>query len=621
MLSLRQKLLVGFSGLLLIITLIGAKNIIQITDLGGAIDSILKENYRSVIACQDMKEALERMDDGALSILLGSRKVGIVTINEKTLDFERALDIELNNITMKGEGDVAHDLQGLYSRYKSAILSMEDSSLTPDRLRKIYFTDLKPLFAEINTTADKILTMNQKNMYAERQRAGRKAATARHEMYAILLIGAAVAVIYVFLIGKWILRPIKRLKASVDEIRQGNLDLVVASDTHDEIGQLSDAFNEMTASLRELRRNDEAKLVRIQQSTQQTFNSLPNAVALVDLDGKVEIATETAGNIFGLRHNVLIRNMHTQWMNDLFKEALAGNHMPSQTKTAPVIQHFVNAEEHYFQPTAFPILNNWKQMTGVILVFNDVTKQLEQDELKREFLSTVSHQLKTPLTSVRMALHILLEEKIGSLTPRQADVLIAAREDSERLYGVIENLLDISRIESGKVAMNLQSVSPGQLILKAAESFRGAAKDKNIELDTVLPDDLPDVMADSIQVGHVFANLLTNALKYTPAGGRITIYAEAAKEHVRFGVTDTGKGIPAHYLPQIFDQFFRVPGQETKTGTGLGLSIVKEIVEAHEGTLGVESTVEAGSTFSFTIPRTDRIKSLTSEKEEQTWLM
>ncbi len=621
MLSLRQKLLVGFGGLLLIIAVIGVKNFIQITDLGGAIDSILKENYRSVIACQAMKEALERMDDGALYIILGSGKEGTQAIDKKTLDFEKALDMELNNITMKGEGDLARHLQVLYLRYKSAILTMEDSSVHPDKLRRIYFTELKPLFGEIKNTADQILTMNQKNMYDERQQARKKASIARHEMYVLLLMGAFVAVIYVFLIGKWILKPIKRLKSSVDEIRHGNLDLVVASDTHDEIGQLSDAFNEMTAGLRELRRNDEAKLVRIQQSTQQTFNSLPNAVALVDMDGKVEIATETAGNLFGLKRNVQIQNMHTQWVNEIFKNALAGNHMPSQTKAAPVIQHFVNAEEHYFQPTAFPIWNNWKQMTGVILVFNDVTKQLEQDELKREFLSTVSHQLKTPLTSVRMALHILLEEKIGSLTPGQADLLTAAREDSERLYGVIENLLDISRIESGKVAMNLHSVSSGQIILKAAESFRSAARDLGIELVTALPGDLPDVMVDTVQIGHVFANLLTNALKYTPAGGRITISAQADKEHVRFEVADTGKGIPANYLPQIFDQFFRVPGQETKTGTGLGLTIAKEIVEAHDGTINVESSVGAGSTFTFTIPRTDRIKSLTSEKEEQTWLM
>jgi two-component system, NtrC family, sensor histidine kinase KinB len=621
MLSLRQKILVGFGGLLLIVAVIGVKNIVQMTDLGGAIDNILRENYRSVIACQAMNEALERMDDGALSIILGARNEGLNIIDNESIRFEKSLNIELNNITMGGEGEMAHHLEGLYAQYKSTVLSMKDRSLPLKQLHRIYFTDLKQLFGEIKSTTDTILTMNQKNMYDQSQQAKKKAATARHEMYVLLLMGAGVAAVYVFLIGKWILRPIKHLKESVDEIRQGNLDLVVVSDTSDEIGQLSEAFNEMTASLRELRRSDEAKLVRMQQSTQQTFNSLPNAVALVDLEGKVEIATDTAENLFGLKRAVQIKNLHIPWLNDLFKDALNGKYSTSQPKNVPVIQHFVGTQEHYFQPTAVPILNNWKQMTGAILVMNDVTKQLEQDELKREFLSTVSHQLKTPLTSVRMALHILLEEKIGSLTPKQADLLTAAREDSDRLYGVIENLLDISRIESGKMEMNLQSVSASQIIRSAVESFQGSARDRNVELSTSLPEDTPEVVADTMQIEHVIANLLTNALKYTPAGGKITISALTENEHVRFLVADTGSGIPAQYLPQVFDQFFRVPGQETKTGTGLGLTIVREIVQAHDGTVRAESTPGIGSTFSFTIPRSDRLKSFTKEKDEQTWLI
>ena len=621
MVSLRQKLLVGFGGLLLIIAVIGIKNIVQVTDLGGAIDSILQENYRSVIACQDMKEALERMDDGAQSIIWGSRKEGAQAIDNRNLEFEKALNIELNNITVKGEGEMAHHLQRLYSQYKSTILTMEDSSLPPDKLQKIYSTDLKPLFVKIKNTTDKILTMNQENMYDESLKARHKAATARHEMYVLLLIGAVVAVCYMFLISKWILRPIKSLTRSVDEIRQGNLDLVVKSDTHDEIGHLSDAFNEMTAGLRELRRKDEDKLIRMQQSTQQTFNSLPNAVAMIDLDGKVEISTETASQTFGLKRGVQIQGLYVNWITDLFKEALASDPTQMQKKRAPVIQHFVNAEEHYFQPTAVPILNKWKQMTGVIMVLNDITEQMEQDELKREFISTVSHQLKTPLTSVRMAHHIMLEEKIGSLTPKQAEVLIAAREDSERLHGIIDNLLDISRIESGKMEMDIKPVSPAQLVLNAAESFRSTAHDHGVDLATELPDDLPNVSADTIQISHVFANLILNALKYTASSGKITVSAQADREEVRFGVSDTGQGIETQYLSRVFDRFYRVPGQKMKTGTGLGLAIVKEIVEAHGGTVGVESTVGIGSTFSFTLPRSDRIKVLTSENEEQTWLI
>ncbi|MGD0822440.1 MAG: ATP-binding protein [Desulfomonilia bacterium] len=621
MLSLRQKLLVGFGGLLLIIIFLGVKSIIQVTDLGGAIDAILRENYRSVIACQDMKESMEKIDDGALLVILGFRKDGIDAINKNAPDFEKALNTELHNITLPGEGQKANHLRELYARHKSIIQNLEDQSLSPGTLRRMYLTDLKRLYGEISDTADEILTMNQKNMYDESQHARKKAAIARHEMYVLLLMGAAVAVCYMFLIGKWILRPIKTLTQSVDEIRHGNLDLVVKSNTHDEIGHLSDAFNEMTAGLREVRRKDEDKLIRMQQSTQQTFNILPNAVAMVDLDGKVEISTETASKTFGLKRGVQIQGLHVKWMNDLFKEALASDPAQMQKKSAPVIQHFVNAEEHYFQPTAVPILNKWKQMTGVILVLNDVTEQMEQDELKREFISTVSHQLKTPLTSVRMALHILLEEKIGSLTPKQADLLIAAREDSERLHGIIDNLLDISRIESGKIEMNIQPVSPAQLVLKAAESFRSSAHDHGVELATELPDDLPHVSADTIQISHVFANLISNALKYTASGGKIIVSAQADRELVSFKVSDTGQGIDVQYLPRVFDRFFRVPGQEMETGTGLGLAIVKEIVEAHEGTVNVESTIGIGSTFSFTLPRSDRIKVLTSEKEEQTWLM
>ena len=621
MLSLRQKLLVGFGGLLLIIIFLGVKSIIQVTDLGGAIDSILRENYRSVIACQEMKESMEKIDDGALLVILGFRKEGIDAINKNTPDFEKALSIELHNITLPGEGQKANHLRELYARHKSLIQNLEDQSLSPGTLRRMYLTDLKRLYGEIGDTADEILTMNQKNMYDESQQARAKAAKARRDMYALLLLGAAVSGCYVFLIGKWILWPIKRLTQSVDEIRRGNLDLVVEKGARDEIGHLSDAFNEMTAGLREVRRKDEDKLVRIQQSTQQTFNSLPNAVAMVDLDGKVEIATEMASKTFGLKRGVQIQGLHVKWMADLFKEALASDPAQMLKKSAPVIQHFVNAEEHYFQPTAVPILNKWKQMTGVIMVLNDVTFQLEQDEMKREFISTVSHQLKTPLTSVRMALHILLEEKIGSLTPKQADLLIAAREDSDRLNGIIENLLDISRIESGKIEMNIQPVSPAQLVLKAAESFRSSAHDHGVDLVTELPDDLPHVSADTIQISHVFANLISNALKYTVSGGKIIVSAQTDREQVRFGVTDTGQGIEVQYLPRVFDRFFRVPGQEMETGTGLGLAIVKEIVEAHGGTVGVESTLGIGSTFSFTLPRSDRIKALTSEKEEQTWLM
>ncbi|HVO68254.1 MAG TPA: ATP-binding protein [Syntrophales bacterium] len=607
MLGLRHKLLLGFGGLLLIIALIGIQSITKVTTLGGAIDVILKENYQSVLACQDMKESLERMDSGALFIISGSEKEGREAIDGNVPVFEKALQIELNNITLPGEGEKAAHLRELFGRYRTMIQAIGDKTLSAERRRQIYYTDLFPLFREIKDTANVILTMNQQNMYDENQSARHKAARAREQMYFLLLLGAIVAIAYMFLIGKWILRPINRLTQSVDEIKQGNLDLVVASNTRDEIGHLSAAFNEMTASLREIRRSEELKLVRMQHSTQETFNNLPDVAATIDLEGRVEVSTETARNIFGLNRGVQIQILPYKWMTDLFREALKGDQTLMNQDNISLIQHFINTEEHYFRPTAAPILNNRKEVTGVILILKDVTEQLEHDELKRGVISTVSHQLKTPLTSIRMALHLLLDEKLGPLTAKQADLLITAREDSDRLNRILENLLDLSRIVSGKVAMELHTAQPHQMVLESVESYRAAARQRGIELKTELPDDLPDVWADTLQIAHAFANLLFNALKYTESGGTVTVSARADEGHVRFLVSDTGKGIPEQYLPKVFDRFFRVPGQETESGIGLGLAIVKEIIEAHGGSVSVESRTGEGSVFSFTLPRTDKV--------------
>ena len=607
MLGLRQKLSLGFGGLLLLILIIGIQSIIHLTKLGGSIDVILRENYRSVIACQQMKEALERMDSGILFKLLGYTQQGDEFIRKNELAFETALQVELNNITLPGEGEKAAHLQKLFDQYKIIFKKVEDPHALIAVRRDIYFSQLFPLFQQIKNTASEILQTNQQNMSDANDLARVSTAASRKQMYVLLFVGMSVSVGFIFFTGKWILRPINRLIQSADEIRRGNLDLVVQSDSRDEIGHLSEAFNAMAASLREFRRSDQAKLVRIQRATQQAFDSLPDAVAVIDLEGKVEVATEMARNIFGLRPNTSIFASPFGWMADLYNDALNKGYSLKQKDHQRVIQQFVGGEERYYRPEAIPILDNGRQPTGVILVLQDVTQLRQQDEMKRGVISTVSHQLKTPLTSIRMAIHLLLEEKVGTLTEKQVELLVAAREDSDRLHGILNNLLDISRIESGRAQIEFGSVSPHSIVVEVVESFRRAAQDQGVSLRVDLPDDLPGVWADTTRINHVLGNLLTNALKYTPPGGKITISAKADEERIHFSISDTGRGIPNKYLPRIFEQFFRVPDQGKETGAGLGLAIVKEIVEAHEGTVGVESTEGKGTTFTFTLRRADRV--------------
>jgi two-component system, NtrC family, sensor histidine kinase KinB len=609
MLGLRQKLSIGFGALLIIIIVLGVESITLLTKLGQSIDVILRENYKSVVACQEMKEALERVDNGVLITLLGFEGKVREQISKNEVRFEKALEIELNNITVAGEKERATRIHDLFMRYQSALKDVLAPAAPPAVRSSSYFTKLLPLRQQIEATADEIQQMNQQNMNNANNVARREAASAQRQMYVLLLVGACVAVGFILLTGRLILRPITRLINSADEIRRGNLDLVVQSDSRDEIGHLSEAFNAMTASLREFRRSDRAKLLRIQRSTEQAFNNLPDAIVIVDLEARVEMATEVARKDFGFNSDVSTWRSEFDNLVELFNEAVRTGRIAEAKTGGILIQRFIRGEERYYRPKAVPILDAESLPTGVVLILNDVTQQRHQDEMKSGVISTVSHQLRTPLTSIRMAIHLLLEEKVGTLTQKQEELLIAAREDSERLHRILTDLLDISRIESGKVQIECRAVSSHDLVLQAVDPFKSAAQDRGITLTMALPDDLPDVWADTKQIIHVFTNLLSNALKYTDPGGQVTLSAKCDEELVKFSISDTGKGIPNYYIDKIFDPFFRVPdeGMDVERGAGLGLAIAREIVEAQGGNISVTSREGKGSTFTFSLRRADRM--------------
>jgi NtrC-family two-component system sensor histidine kinase KinB len=207
MLGFRQKLSIGFGGLLLIILIIGIQSIIYLTKLGESIDVILHENYRSVIACQQMKEALERMDSGILFELLGYTQKGDELIRKNELAFEMALGVELNNITLPGEGEKAHHLQDLFKQYEVTLHEIEDLKTSVKQQRDAYFNKLFPLFLQIKDTASEILRMNQQNMSDANDLARNSAAAARKQMYILLFTGTIVALGFIFFTGRWILRP------------------------------------------------------------------------------------------------------------------------------------------------------------------------------------------------------------------------------------------------------------------------------------------------------------------------------------------------------------------------------------------------------------------------------
>jgi two-component system, NtrC family, sensor histidine kinase KinB len=604
MLGIRHKLMLGFGSLFIVVAVIGLLTMTQIHELGTAIDVILKQNYRSVVACQEMKESLDRMDSGILYTLVDRKMEGNRLIEKFTATFIASLNVELGNITLPGEGEKARRIKTLFGEYKETIPLVTQSTDASQARRTAYFSKLQPLFLEIKGLAQDIQLMNQKNMSDANDAARRLAGIAHRRMVLAITICMFLSLFFSYLVRRWVLRPINSLIESTNEIRRGNLDLVLETGSKDEIGQLSESFNEMASALREVRKKERVNLMRTRHTMENVFKALPEAIAVLDQDGRVEVSTIKADLHFGLKPGVLAYDLGYEWLPDLIRRALDEDRIVESEVKGAYIQQFVENREYFFEPLAVPIrvVPEDRQALGVALILKDVTQVHEQRELKRGVVSTVSHQLKTPLTSLRMSIHLLLEERLGHLNEKQIELLLAAREDNERLVSILDDLLDLNRIESGKAQLSLQPVNARDLVRDAMEPFLIEAKDKGVEMVNDTSADVPDVMADVKKIQQVFANLFSNALRVTGPGGVITVRAHPEPDYVRFSVEDTGRGIPAEHLSHMFEQFYRGIEQKTESGVGLGLAIVKRLVEAHGGEVAVESEAGKGSVFSFTLP-------------------
>jgi NtrC-family two-component system sensor histidine kinase KinB len=254
----------------------------------------------------------------------------------------------------------------------------------------------------------------------------------------------------------------------------------------------------------------------------------------------------------------------------------------------------------YYLARATPVYGEQGGITGATVILQDVTRLHRFDQLKNDLVATVAHEFRTPLTSLRMAIHLCLEQRVGPLTDKQSDLLYAARDDCERLQRIVDELLDLARIQGGRMHLQRRRIAPRMLIDDAINAQHAVASERHVELAAEVAPALPELEVDRERIQLVFANLLTNAIRHSPQGSAVHLRSSATNGAVRFEVRDQGPGIAPDQREVIFEKFAQGPA--SPGGAGLGLSIAREIVTAHGGQIGVTSEVGRGSTFWFTVP-------------------
>ncbi len=265
----------------------------------------------------------------------------------------------------------------------------------------------------------------------------------------------------------------------------------------------------------------------------------------------------------------------------------------------------LNGKETYVNLLAGQIKEGRNTNLGCILTLHDVSKERQLEEMKLDFVSMAAHELRTPLTSIKGYMYIFLRDYKDTLDINQNTLLSRVNIATQRLISLVENLLNVTKIEKGALTLNLQTIDWIENIKEVISEIIDQAEDKKIELEFKNPQQLPlKVMADKFRINEVLMNLLANAISYTNIGGKITVCVEKIGNEIVTHIKDTGQGIPKEALPHLFTKFFRVSGslEQGSKGTGLGLYIAKSIMEMHKGKIWVESESGKGSTFSFTLP-------------------
>ncbi|MFA4977438.1 MAG: ATP-binding protein [Sphingobacterium sp.] len=572
--KLKAKLTFGVGFLFFMILLLAIVSGYYVYRLKKDTNNILVDNYNTLHYSRNMLLALEDLHTNGKSIAL----------------FEHNLRLQKRNVTEPGERAVTERVD---HHFLSLTKQLKDSTIAADLHKDIF------QLMHLNMQA-----IENKNNIAN--------ATAEKAILAISIVGAICFMIaFVLLVNLplAIAGPIVQLTDSIKQIAAGNYKRRLHFKRKDEFGEVAQSFNTMAQKLEEYTESKLGKILQHKKRIEALIDNMHDAVIGIDEEKRVLFANEPACLLSGLKHAEFEGQKLAEIAssNDLIRKLLDRiNALNQQSEHLGLVQIFAYGKDNYFELevidiNVIPTGEESSQFIGQFILLRNVTSFKERDVAKTNFIGTVSHELKTPIASIRMGIQLLENKRIGELNEEQKDLLEGIADDTERLLKITGELLDIAQVESGTIQMKLNPATIGPIIDYALLANRSMLDQKKIQLQVELEEELPMVFIDNEKTAWVLTNLLSNAIRYSDEGGAICLAVKRMGARVLLRVEDQGQGIPVQYLAKIFDRYFRVPGG-TKEGTGLGLSISKEFIESMGGEIDVQSVFGTGSTFFVYLP-------------------
>jgi two-component system, NtrC family, sensor histidine kinase KinB len=580
----------------------------SILNLGRSSESILRENYQSITAAEHMIDAIERQDSSMLLMLLGFQEPWRDEFLTQQAIFWQWLGRAKDNITISGEENIVKGIEAGYTQYiaeASDLLIIEKESHSKGVA--YYHSSVFPWFRSVTQSCIKLRELNHETMY---QASRRTQSLSGKTMISVIFFGGAAILVGLassLVLSCFLSRPATLMTKALEELAQGKYDVRVPVQGRDELAVLARQLNMMAEELKKYNDLNIEKILAEKSKIDALIHSVDEGIVVVDGDLLVSGINPMAADIFRVNKEEstgkhLMEIVRDETLLGLMKKALETGSALELLGDQNIYLRISGELINYYQFSIIPIKGQSSAQAGVVLLLRDITRLRELDRLKSDFILKASHELRTPLTSLGLSLKMIEETEAAKLGERGQRLLEASQEDVERLRTLVEELLNLSRIEAGRLDLNFQAIRPEFISEKAISRIQSQAEANRITLNLTAEPDLPSVRADLDRIDWVLMNLLNNALKFTPPGGHIQLNVVGDGQYVQFSVIDNGDGVPYEDQSRIFEKFFQVQTPDKATGMGLGLAICKEIVNAHGGAIWLESIPKEGSTFSFNLP-------------------